>query len=154
MGGAQIDEAVAQTFLATVTPAGIEAALGAEAALEQEHDAAVTQWRLAVERARYAADRAERRYRAVEPEHRLVARGLEAEWEQRLRDRTATETELARRETYKEGSVPLHTLRANIDYGAVSAHTVAGKVGIKVWICVKPEQEPDVKAGVPHAGNA
>ena len=84
MGGAQIDEAVAQTFLATVTPAGIEAALGAEAALEQEHDAAVTQWRLAVERARYAADRAERRYRAVEPENRLVARGLEAEWEQRV----------------------------------------------------------------------
>jgi len=62
--------------------------------------------------------------------------------------------ELARRETYKEGSVPLHTLRANIDYGAAEAHTVAGKVGIKVWICIKPEQEPDVKAGVQRAGNA
>ena len=120
VGGAQIDEAVAQTFLATVTPAGIEAALGAEVALEQEHDAAVTQWRLAVERARYAADRAERRYRAVEPENRLVARGLEAEWEQRLRDRTATETELARRETARPRALTpterdrLHALGADL----------------------------------------
>lgn len=98
VGGAQLDAAVAQTFLATVTPAGIEAALVAEASLEQDHDAALTQWRLAVERARYEAERVERRYRAVEPENRLVARGLEAEWEHRLRERTATEAELARRE--------------------------------------------------------
>lgn len=98
VGGAQIDEAVAQTFLATVTPAGIEAALVAEASLESDHDAALAQWRLAVERARYEAERAERRYRAVEPENRLVARGLEAEWEQRLRERAATEAELVRRE--------------------------------------------------------
>ena len=32
--------------------------------------------------------------------------------------------------------------------------SMAGKVGIKVWICVRPEQEPDVKAGVNRAGNA
>ncbi|MFH1968925.1 MAG: 30S ribosomal protein S3, partial [Verrucomicrobiota bacterium] len=51
-------------------------------------------------------------------------------------------------------SVPLHTVRASIDYGAAEAHTMAGKVGIKVWICVKPEQESDVKAGVQRAGNA
>jgi predicted DNA-binding transcriptional regulator AlpA len=47
---------------------------------------------------RYEAERAERRYRAVEPENRLVARGLEAEWENRLRDLAAAETELRRRE--------------------------------------------------------
>jgi small subunit ribosomal protein S3 len=42
--------------------------------------------------------------------------------------------EMARHETYKEGRVPLHTLRANIDYAVVEANTVYGKIGIKVWI--------------------
>jgi len=66
--------------------------------LEAGHDAALGQWRLAVERARYEAERAERQYRAVEPENRLVARGLETEWEKRLRELTAAETELERRQ--------------------------------------------------------
>jgi small subunit ribosomal protein S3 len=43
--------------------------------------------------------------------------------------------ELARVETYHEGRVPLHTLRANIDYGFAEAHTVYGKLGVKCWIC-------------------
>jgi small subunit ribosomal protein S3 len=43
--------------------------------------------------------------------------------------------ELARVETYHEGRVPLHTLRANIDYGFSEANTVYGKLGIKCWIC-------------------
>jgi small subunit ribosomal protein S3 len=43
--------------------------------------------------------------------------------------------ELSRTESYKEGKVPLHTLRADIDYGTAEANTVAGKIGIKVWIC-------------------
>lgn len=47
--------------------------------------------------------------------------------------------ELARREEYKEGKVPLHTLRANVDYGFAEANTVAGKIGVKTWICKKPE---------------
>lgn len=61
--------------------------------------------------------------------------------------------ELARRENYKEGKVPLHTLRANIEYGFAEAHTVAGKVGVKVWICRKPEEVSE-KSEVRHAGNA
>ncbi|HMP89410.1 MAG TPA: 30S ribosomal protein S3 [Kiritimatiellia bacterium] len=52
--------------------------------------------------------------------------------------------ELARTEGYKEGKVPLHTLRANIQYGFTEAHTVAGKIGVKVWICRKNE-EPALK---------
>ena len=52
--------------------------------------------------------------------------------------------ELARTEGYKEGKVPLHTLRANIQYGFTEAHTVAGKIGVKVWICRKQE-EPVMK---------
>ena len=43
--------------------------------------------------------------------------------------------ELARVETYHEGRVPLHTLRANIDYGFAEARTLYGKLGIKCWIC-------------------
>lgn len=43
--------------------------------------------------------------------------------------------ELARVETYHEGRVPLHTLRANIDYGFTEARTMYGKLGVKCWIC-------------------
>jgi DNA invertase Pin-like site-specific DNA recombinase len=98
VGGVQIDHAVAAAFLEAVTPAALAATLVAAQSLEAEHDAALAQWRLAVERARYEAERAERRYRTVEPENRLVARGLEAEWETRLRERAAAEAELCRRE--------------------------------------------------------
>ena len=42
--------------------------------------------------------------------------------------------EIARRETYREGRVPLHTLRANIDYTSTESHTSYGVIGVKVWI--------------------
>jgi len=42
--------------------------------------------------------------------------------------------EMARRESYKEGKVPLHTLKADIDYGFSEANTTYGKIGVKVWI--------------------
>ena len=42
--------------------------------------------------------------------------------------------EIARSEQYKEGKIPLHTIRANIDYASVTAHTIAGAIGIKVWV--------------------
>ena len=58
--------------------------------------------------------------------------------------------DLARTESYKEGKVPLHTLRANIEYGFAEARTIAGKVGIKVWICRKPEEDV-TKNEVRHA---
>jgi len=98
VGGMQIDRAVVDAFLKALTPAALEATQYAIQQLEADHDAALAQWRLAVERARYEAERAERQYRAVEPENRLVARGLEAEWEKRLRDLAAAEAELERRE--------------------------------------------------------
>jgi small subunit ribosomal protein S3 len=47
--------------------------------------------------------------------------------------------EIARTEWYREGKVPLHTLRTPIDYGFTEAMTVAGKIGIKCWICKKQE---------------
>ena len=98
IGGVQIDQAVSEALLAALQPAGLEAALRAAERIEADHDSALEQWRLAVERARYEAERAERRYRAVEPENRLVARGLETEWEQRLSELEKAQSELERRE--------------------------------------------------------
>lgn len=43
--------------------------------------------------------------------------------------------EMARREQYKEGRIPLHTFRADIDYATAEAHTTYGRIGVKVWIC-------------------
>ena len=43
--------------------------------------------------------------------------------------------EIARTEQYKDGRIPLQTLRADIDYASVTSHTVYGAIGIKVWIC-------------------
>jgi predicted DNA-binding transcriptional regulator AlpA len=98
VGGVRIDEAVATAFLAAVEPAGLGAALMAAEQLQSDHDGALTQWRLAVERADYEAQRAERRYRAVDSDNRLVARGLETQWEQCLRALKQARSELAQRE--------------------------------------------------------
>ena len=98
VGGMRIEEAVAAALIQALTPAGVKAALRAAEALEADHDAALAQWHLQVERARYEAERAERRYRQVEPEHRLVARGLERDWERALGALAEAEAELALRE--------------------------------------------------------
>ena len=60
--------------------------------------------------------------------------------------------EMARTEQYKEGRIPLHTLRADIDYALVEAHTTYGRIGIKVWIFKgevygKPELVPTTIGG-------
>ena len=68
--------------------------------------------------------------------------------------------EIARSESYKEGRIPLHTLRADIDYSLVEAHTSYGRLGIKVWICKgeiygKPELVPtSVNAPAKKQGGA
>ena len=97
VGGVQIDEAIAKTFLAALEPAKLAATIAAAERLEADSEAALKQWRLGVERASYEASRAERRYMAVDPDNRLVARGLERDWEQRLADLEAAKDELARR---------------------------------------------------------
>ncbi|MCY0900025.1 MAG: 30S ribosomal protein S3 [Firmicutes bacterium] len=63
--------------------------------------------------------------------------------------------EIARREWTWEGSIPLHTLRADIDYGFAEAHTTYGVIGVKVWIYkgqVLPSQVRRPVAGVPVEG--
>lgn len=67
--------------------------------------------------------------RAVQTVQRAGAQGVKIQCSGRLGG-----VEMARREAYREGRVPLHTLRADIDYGFREAHTNAGRVGVKVWI--------------------
>src|SRR6202140_4090600 len=97
VGGVQIDQAFAKTFLAALEPAKLAATLAAAERLEADNEAMLKQWRQAAERAAYEAKRAERRYRAVDPDNRLVAGGLEREWEQRLVDLEMANEDLAPR---------------------------------------------------------
>jgi small subunit ribosomal protein S3 len=62
-------------------------------------------------------------------------------------------SEIARREWYREGRVPLHTLRADVNYGLAEAHTTYGLIGVKVWIfrgevLTKQEEEQRAALGV------
>jgi DNA invertase Pin-like site-specific DNA recombinase/transposase-like protein len=98
VSGLRTDPAVAGHILEVLTPLALQAALDAADQIEAGHDAALDQWRRQAEQARYAATRAERRYRAVDPENRLVARGLEAEWEAALQAARDADAELDRRE--------------------------------------------------------
>jgi len=98
VGAIRVDRAVAETFLSAICPAGLQAALEAQKLTDSEQQTALKQWRLQVEHARYEAERAERRYREVEPENRLVARTLESEWEKRLHELKTAETELRHKE--------------------------------------------------------
>jgi small subunit ribosomal protein S3 len=67
--------------------------------------------------------------RAVQSALRMGAEGIRINCSGRLGG-----TEIARMEWYREGRVPLHTLRADIDYGVATAHTAMGTCGVKVWI--------------------
>ena len=106
VGGMTIDTAVAEAFLAALQPAALQACLAAAEQLEDGHDAALAQWRRQVEQARYRARRVERRYRAVDPDNRLVARGLETEWNTALQALADAEAELARREAARPKPLP------------------------------------------------
>ena len=70
---------------------------------------------------------------------RLGAKGIKIACSGRLGG-----AEIARSESYREGSIPLHTLRADIDYGFAEANTTYGRIGIKVWI-FKGEILPEKK---------
>ncbi|MDP2168327.1 MAG: 30S ribosomal protein S3 [Thermodesulfovibrionales bacterium] len=67
--------------------------------------------------------------KAVASSRRFGAQGIKVACSGRLAG-----AEIARREWYREGRVPLHTLRADIDYGFAEAMTTYGKIGVKVWI--------------------
>ncbi len=92
---APLNAAIAGRLLAAVTPAAIELALKALTNLEERDKATSTQWRLRIERARYEADLAERRYEAVDPANRLIAATLERRWNDALQRVQELKAELA-----------------------------------------------------------
>src|SRR4029079_9582700 len=82
--GDGVDAAVAQLFLEAIQPAQLEVSLATLAQIEDQARQVERQWQLRLERARYEADLARRRFLAVEPENRLVARNLEKDWNEKL----------------------------------------------------------------------
>ena len=98
-------------------PAGLQACLAAAQQLEDGQDTALAQWRREVEQARYQAGKAERRYLAVDPDNRLVARGLEADWNTALRTARRRRAELARRETARPKTLTPHEKQAILALG-------------------------------------
>src|SRR6516225_380640 len=113
-----INQVAAPTVLAALAPLGVEAALAAAERIEADHDGALAQWRLAVERAGYDAQCAERRYRTVDPDNRLVARGIEAEWEKCLRELEKAKAELARREQLRPRTLSVDERTRLLAFGA------------------------------------
>ncbi|MRR36446.1 30S ribosomal protein S3, partial [bacterium] len=67
--------------------------------------------------------------RAVTQAMRMGAQGIKVACAGRLAG-----AEIARREWYREGRVPLHTLRSDVDYGFSQAYTIYGVIGVKVWV--------------------
>jgi DNA invertase Pin-like site-specific DNA recombinase len=84
LGGGRLEKAIIDAFLEAVTPAGVAATAGAIRELEDQHEQLLAGQRLALERAEYEAQRAERQFDACEPENRLVARTLERKLEDAL----------------------------------------------------------------------
>lgn len=88
---------------------------------------------------------------AVSRSMRLGAKGIKVAVSGRLGG-----AEIARTEWYSEGKVPLHTLRADIDYGFAEANTTYGKIGIKTWIYkgeVLPAKKQEVRSEKLEAGS-
>ncbi len=86
LAGPPIDRAVEQLFLETMVPSELELGLAVEREVESQAEALDRSWRARIEQVRYEARLAERRYKAVDPDNRVVARTLESEWEQRLEE--------------------------------------------------------------------
>lgn len=84
--GRTVDEAIGQLLVESVTPLALDAVLAVDDELQQRADEVERLLQQGVQRARYEADLAQRRYLQVDPDNRLVANTLEAEWNNRLRD--------------------------------------------------------------------
>jgi small subunit ribosomal protein S3 len=84
---------------------------------------------------------------AIQRTQRAGAKGIKTAVSGRLGG-----AEIARQEGYSEGTVPLHTLRADIDYGTAEAHTTYGRIGVKVWI-YRGEVLPAKKRAAEEGGN-
>lgn len=86
IAGPALDACVTEQVLAAIAPAALEVSLRAADHVEAQRAELDTLWRQRLERARHAADRAQRQYQLAEPENRLVVRQLEKQWEQAMGD--------------------------------------------------------------------
>jgi DNA invertase Pin-like site-specific DNA recombinase len=96
IAAATLDELVAREVLRALEPAALDLSLSAIANVERERKRLHDQWRQTLERVRHDVARAERQYHAVEPENRLVARTLEARWEDALKKQRQAEEDYHR----------------------------------------------------------
>jgi DNA invertase Pin-like site-specific DNA recombinase len=96
IAGRVLDRLVTEQVLAALRPGALELSLAAAEDVLRERQRLDEHWRQRLERAQYQAQRAERQYRAVEPENRLVARTLERQWEEALQEVRRLEEDYAR----------------------------------------------------------
>jgi DNA invertase Pin-like site-specific DNA recombinase len=95
VSGSAIDDAVVQQFLHVAQPPEIELCFAVAREAERQAEELASQWKLRLERVRYDALLAERRYKAVDPDNRVVARTLERDWEEKLLEVERVEREFA-----------------------------------------------------------
>ncbi len=95
VSGHALDEVVEKLFLETMTPSEIDLSIAVEREANGQAKSLSAQWQARLEGAQYEARRAERRYKAVDPDNRVVARTLEREWEARLQDLAEVERQYA-----------------------------------------------------------
>jgi small subunit ribosomal protein S3 len=119
---------------------GKEVHLNIEEVVHPELDAQLVSENIALQLQKRVAFRRAMK-KAVQSALRLGADGIRIACAGRLGG-----AEIARREWYRDGRVPLQTLRADIDFGVATAHTTYGTIGVKVWI-FKGEVLPSARAG-------
>ena len=117
--------------------AGVDLSLNIVEVRKPELDAALVGQTIASQLERRIAFRRAMK-RSMQSAMRLGAKGIRVNVSGRLGG-----AEIARMEWYREGRVPLHTLRADIDYAEASAHTTYGVIGVKVWIYTGDIMEHD-----------
>ncbi len=103
IGGRRIDQAVSEIFLETISPASLNIHLQALEQTQHQQDLALEQLQLQKERAQYEAQRTFRQFDAVEPENRLVARTLERQWNDALKQVEEIESRITeRKKTFQD----------------------------------------------------
>lgn len=101
-----LDQAVSDKILSIMKPSELEISLKVMHSINDTDRMSDKQWLLAVERAQYEADRAERQFMLADPENRLVVRSLEANWDQKLKDLEKAKQDYAAYRSKKTGSLP------------------------------------------------
>lgn len=91
--GERADQAVAEAFLSAAQPPEIELSFAVAREADRQAEEIDRQWKLRLDRVRYETQIAERRYKAVDPDNRVVARTLERDWEEKLREAERVERE-------------------------------------------------------------